>query len=160
MNNKKEITPQTIAKYFLSKEQLTPKRAQKLVYYAYAWFITLNNEDENNIKNKLFDESPEAWMHGPVFRSLYEEYESHGWKPIKKEKTIPKIIADNKDLKVFLERIWELFGKYDADALEYMSHQEDPWKKARIEEKSVKSKKNQISDSEIFRYYNALAERH
>ena len=37
-----------IAKWFLSQSSMTPKKLQKMVYYAYAWFITLMNEDANN----------------------------------------------------------------------------------------------------------------
>ena len=63
----KDITSLVIAKYFLTKKSLTPKKIQKLVYYAYSWFIALNNQSENQISNFLFNEEPEAWIHGPVF---------------------------------------------------------------------------------------------
>ena len=51
----KEITSSTIADFFLTKESLTPKKVQKLVYYAYAWFIALNNQDAENIENVFFE---------------------------------------------------------------------------------------------------------
>lgn len=158
MKTKDELTPQDVAKFFLSKESLTPKKVQKLVYYSYAWFIALNNESADSIENRLFSEHPEAWMHGPVFKTLYKAYKKYGWNPIEKEEDIPETIKTNKDLLAFLEKIWDTFGKYDADTLEYMTHREDPWKKARIEEKSSKSTKNRMLDSEIFLYYNAIAQ--
>lgn len=158
MKTNSKLTPQIVAKFFLTKEELTPKKIQKLVYYSYAWFIALNNERPDSIANKLFDEKPEAWLHGPVFRSLYKTYKNYGWTPAKKERTIPKEIGANKDLVAFLNKIWDTFGEYDADTLEYMTHKETPWKKARIEEKSLSSKRNQMRDSEIFLYYNAIAQ--
>lgn len=51
-----EITPEKVAEFFLTKKELTPKKIQKLVYYAYAWFIALNNDSENDISNVLFAE--------------------------------------------------------------------------------------------------------
>ena len=35
-----EMTVSNVAKWFLSKESMTPKKLQKIVYYAYAWFLT------------------------------------------------------------------------------------------------------------------------
>ncbi len=49
----KEIESSTIANYFLTKSKLTPKKIQKLVYYAYSWFIALNN---NNFEFPYFNE--------------------------------------------------------------------------------------------------------
>ena len=68
------INANVVANYFLTKSELTPKKLQKLVYYSYSWFIALNNENENEINSLLFDETPEAWIHGPVFKSLYSKY--------------------------------------------------------------------------------------
>ena len=71
---------------FLTKSELTPKKLQKLVYYAYSWFIALNNENVNKIDSVLFDESPKAWIHGPVFKTLYNEYHSFTWHEVPKSK--------------------------------------------------------------------------
>lgn len=151
--------PEVVADFFLSKEELSPKKIQKLVYYSYAWFLATNNdtvESGDAITNKLFKETPEAWLHGPVFRSLYEKYKTYGWRKVEKGKA-PKI--DNKDIVEFLEKIWATFGEYSADALEYMTHQETPWINARREEKSLQSTNNKISDLDIYVFYNSLLEK-
>ena len=36
------------------------------------------------------------------------------------------MVFENDDLKSFLDDIWEKFGKFSADQLEYMTHQETP----------------------------------
>lgn len=152
-------SPEIVADFFLSKEKLSPKKVQKLVYYAYAWFLATNNdagESGDGIKNKLFKETPEAWLHGPVFRSLYEKYKTYGWLEIEKTK-MPKITS--REIVEFLEKIWTTFGCYSADALEYMTHQETPWINARREEKSLQSTNNQISDFDIYAFYNSLLEK-
>ena len=41
--------------FFLSKESMSPKKLQKMLYYAYAWTLALLNEDEDHLENKLFD---------------------------------------------------------------------------------------------------------
>ena len=56
-----------VAKYFIELDSsLSEIQLQKLTYYAYSWYMVLYN------KEKLFEEQPQAWVHGPVFRSLYD----------------------------------------------------------------------------------------
>lgn len=149
-----EINSLIIADFFLTKSDLTPKKIQKLVYYAYSWFIALNNQDENQIDNILFDERPEAWIHGPVFPSLYSQFKSYNWNKVQK-KTI-KMQLENEDIESFLNDIWLKFGSYSADELEYMTHQETPWLNARKNIVSNEPSNNKISLKDIFNYYNAL----
>ena len=40
-----------------------------------------------------------------------------------------KKISD--DIKEFLNQVWSVYGKKDAAYLEYLSHSETPWQKAR-----------------------------
>lgn len=143
-----------IANFFLSKSCLTPKKLQKLVYYAYAWYITLNNENANEINNVLFAEQPEAWIHGPVFPTLYEKYKQYNWNEIEKINTNNDEL--NGDLKYFLDDVWTKFGKFSADELEYMTHQEEPWAKARKDTSSSMRSNEKISKIDIFTYYNGL----
>ena len=60
-----------VADWFLGKDSMSPKKLQKIVYYAYAWVLTLMNESENDLDIKLFDSRIEAWVHGPVIPELY-----------------------------------------------------------------------------------------
>lgn len=149
-----EITVFDIANFFLSKSSLTQKKLQKLVYYAYAWYIALNNENINEINNVLFNEQPEAWIHGPVFPSLYDRYKDYNWREIEKIKNDNKKI--NKDLEAFLNEVWRKFGKFTADELEYMTHQEEPWAKARKNINIDERSNEKISSQDIFKYYNGL----
>ena len=36
-------TVNNVSDFFLSKDTISPKKLQKLVYYAYAWYIALVN---------------------------------------------------------------------------------------------------------------------
>ena len=147
------LTVFDIADYFLSKDNLSQKKLQKLVYYAYAWFIALYNESPDEIRSVLFIEEPEAWIHGPVFPSLYERYKGYNWQEIPK-KSFDKDITS--DLRAFLEDIWNKFGDFSADELEYMTHHEEPWKNARNGRGVLTRSNEKISKKDIFLYYNKL----
>ena len=47
-----------VAKWFLAKgnKDISPKKLQKLVYYAYAWTLTLLNNSSDDLENKLFED--------------------------------------------------------------------------------------------------------
>ena len=60
-----------VANWFISKGDISPKKLQKLVYYAYAWYLTFMNDSDNELNNRLFEDRAEAWIHGPVFPKLY-----------------------------------------------------------------------------------------
>lgn len=149
-----EINSSIIADYFLTKSELTPKKIQKLVYYAYSWFIALNNQNENQIDNVLFNEVPEAWIHGPVFPTLYTRFKQYNWNEVPKNEQ--NIVFENDDIMSFLNDIWSKFGIYSADELEYMTHQETPWINARKNTISDERSNQKISLEDIFNYYNAL----
>ena len=147
------LTVFDIANFFLSKDNLSQKKLQKLVYYAYAWFIALYNENPDEINAVLFEEEPEAWIHGPVFPSLYEKYKGYNWQEIPRGSFDKKISSD---LEAFLEDIWDKFGGFSADSLEYMTHHEEPWINAR-KDRSVSDRSNEkLSKRDIFLYYNRL----
>ena len=149
------INAVVVANYFLTKSEATPKKLQKLVYYAYSWFIAINNENENDINSILFDEQPEAWLHGPVFRSLYNKYRQYSWHEV--EKVANVIEFENDEIAPFLDKIYDTYSKFNADELEYMTHHELPWRNARHGVSVLDSSNNKIDIKDIFRYFNGLA---
>lgn len=155
--NDDNITAINIAGYFLTKKELTPKKLQKLVYYAYAWFIALNNDSAEHIDNVLFTEQPQAWVHGPVFPSLFREYRELGWHEI--PRIDDKIVFENDDVQALLDAIWDKFGKYSADQLEAMTHSEQPWVEARKGYKLLDASDKTLNLKTIFAYYNGLLQK-
>lgn len=149
------IDAKVVARYFLTKSELTPKKLQKLVYYSYSWFIALNNESADSIDSVLFEETPKAWIHGPVFKTLYNEYRSFTWHEVPMNEE--KMEFENDEIIPFLDKIYEVYGKYDADQLEYMTHHELPWKNARKGISSLTYSDREISKKDIFLYFNSLA---
>lgn len=118
----------TIAKYFIWKAQqegkpVTNKKLQKLLYYAQAWSLALKNE-------LLFSQNIEAWVHGPAVRDVYMAYKEFGFNPIQEQIDLQelKIPEEKREL---LESVWNVYGSYDGDYLEVLSHSEKPWQEAR-----------------------------
>lgn len=143
-----------VAEWFLSKESMTPKKLQKLVYYAYSWVLALMNEDIDDLTNKLFDDScPQAWVHGPVFPELYEEYKKYGWKEI--EKNNVSEFNCSEDIEDILNQVYYIYGKFSGNQLESITHQEDPWIKARSGCKPYEISNKVISDKDIYMCYNS-----
>lgn len=151
MNIKTNI--ELVANYFLSRITMNNKKLQKIVYYAYCWFIVNNNDNSQNITNVLFLEQPEAWIHGPVFPTLYDKYRQYG------REIIPKVEFNeliDEDLQDLFNEIIEIFGEYDGDQLELMTHNESPWLEARKNYNNNEPSNKLISLEEIYNYYSSI----
>lgn len=128
---------------------MTPKKLQKMCYYAYSWYLTLYNKN-------LFDDGKfEAWVHGPVNVKLYRKYREYGWSNIEKQKE-PEL---NIELKGFLNLIFDTFSRYDGDQLEIMTHSEEPWLEARKGYEPDEACNVLISDDTIKSFYSRLGEK-
>lgn len=147
----KNLTIFDVAKWFLNKESMTNKKLQKLCWYAYSWFIYLNNENSERINNKLFFADFRAWVHGPVNNELYNVYKQYGYFPIPKIESIDN--EKYKDYEEYLENIYSVYGGMTGDGLEAQTHAETPWLNARVGLKPWQSSQNIINDKDIFKEY-------
>ncbi|MGB3337472.1 MAG: type II toxin-antitoxin system antitoxin SocA domain-containing protein [Devosia sp.] len=119
--------PLPIAEWFINRvdrdagEAMTHLKVQKLLYFSQAYFLA-------NFHKPLFEEDFEAWAHGPVLPSVFKEFSGNGWEalPTRDEPpTIPKAVA------LYLEEVYQKFSVFSAKQLEKISHQHDPWIRAR-----------------------------
>lgn len=140
-----------VINWFLSKDSMSPKKLQKLLYYAYSWTLTLQNEDVDDLGNKLFASKFEAWVHGPVIPSVYQDYRGYGYQNIP-QKIENGIIFDD-EIEDVLQQVWEEYGDYTGNQLETITHQEDPWLNAREGYSPVERCNVPITDEDIFEYY-------
>lgn len=143
-----------VAEWFLSKEAMSPKKIQKMIYYAYSWFLTFYNETEDNLRNRLFNDKIEAWVHGPVIPSIYHAYKDRGYTDIDKINQDLDSKFDKETLDV-LNQVYEVYGGYNGNELESITHQESPWINAREGLDVLDSSNEVISDSDIFECYSA-----
>lgn len=137
-----KIEAKNVAKYFYDKNNdLTEKQIQKLTYYAYVWYLT-------KYKKRLFNESPQAWIHGPVFMSLYKTMQNN-----KLVTTEIEEMEKQKDIIYILDVIYKVYGKFSGNKLEHLTHTEDPWKNARKGLEPSEKSQREISDEDILEYY-------
>ncbi len=124
------INALNIAEYFLALANesggvITNLKAQKLVYYAQAWFLA-------NFSTPLFEEDFQAWVHGPVIPELYEKFKEAGSSPIPSVKKLSDIKTQfEQETLDFLQEVADVYMQHDGYALELMTHQEQPWIDAR-----------------------------
>jgi len=87
-----------------------------------------------------------------VFCKLYDTYKNSGW-IISKQNSIFNLGSEVLD---FLESVWEKFGQYSGEQLEFMTHHERPWLEAREGLGPMVGSSRQISNQTIFNFYNSL----
>lgn len=134
-----------MAAYIYAKDpRMSHKKLQKLCFYCQAWYIAFNGK-------KLVDCEFEAWVHGPVCRKLYSNRNSVG-----KEASNVQIQEEEKQ---FIDGIYKLYENYSGYELELMTHNDEPWKKARGELQSWEPSNSVISIDSIKEYYGSIVHR-
>jgi len=146
----KKISALRVAEYFIDKanrdkKPLTNKKLQKLLYYAQVWSLVLNEE-------KLFSERMEAWVHGPAIPVVYRRYKNFEFNPIQIDTDDISFGFSKKQMDL-LENIWSVYGKYNAEYLEALTHSELPWQEARKEISASEPSSNIISLSTAKKFY-------
>lgn len=139
-----------VADFFLTKDSMTPKKLQKLSYYAEAWHQALLD------KPLIHDESFQAWVHGPVVPKLYQKYKTYGWNPIEKEENEDVIKKFDDDSLSILESVWKTYGDQDGNSLEALTHSEPPWRNARAGLDSRTNANNVIAVEDMKKYYKEI----
>ncbi|MBP7461003.1 MAG: DUF4065 domain-containing protein [Candidatus Delongbacteria bacterium] len=130
------IDPKLLAEYILGKIGDMPHfKLQKLLYYVNAWHLA-------NFDEPLFDEEFEAWVHGPVLRSVWNEY-----KDVLGLMTVNNVVCVSEDIKAkvdqsikrlllpdqieLIDDVLDEYGVETAYRLECYTHSETPWREAR-----------------------------
>ena len=147
---------QNVVDFFLHRKAMSPKKLQKLLYYAYAWTLALLNESADDLRFRLFGDRIEAWVHGPVVPTIYHEYKKYGWNEIPQIPDFHDHIFAPPVLDV-LNQVWDVYGDMNGNQLESISHQEMPWIHAREGYGPSENCEKQISDRDIFVYFNEQA---
>lgn len=118
-----------VAKWFInavdreSGDSITHLKLQKLLFYTQAWSLALRDEP-------ILNEEFEAWAHGPVVRSVFDQYKDYSWNAIPRVECDDGCEFSDEAIEHF-ELIQNAYGQLSAKQLEAMTHRERPWREAR-----------------------------
>ena len=126
-----------------------------MVYYIQAWHLAFFGK-------KVFNKDFQAWVHGPVLPELYYDYNNFKWHPIEKDIGKEKIDEveeklDDEQVELLHDVIDEYFG-LPAYELERLTHEEEPWKKARNGLEPDQPSREKIKKEWIKKYYKQFLE--
>ncbi|ATM85087.1 Panacea domain-containing protein [Yersinia frederiksenii] len=113
-------------------KDLTPMKLQKLVFYAHAWSLVMN--DCPLVKDKVY-----AWPYGPVIESVYHEFKAYGstnitnlgtefeWDEdpntlVRAKYVAPEIPASDRATQSLIDAILDAYGDEDAISLSNLTH--------------------------------------
>jgi uncharacterized phage-associated protein len=138
-----------VAKYILEKYgEMTAMKLQKLVYYSQAWTLVWDEEP-------LFSERIEAWANGAVVQDLYTAHRRM-FKVNAANFNTGKSSSLTKGQKNNIDRVWSVYGKYTAQQLSDINHQEPPWINARDGLPPMVISHNEITQGAIFEYHSGI----
>ncbi|MBV9110565.1 MAG: SocA family protein [Gemmatimonadetes bacterium] len=138
-----------VAAWFLNEidrdagDSITNLKLQKLVYYAQAWSLALLNRP-------LFGDVVEAWAHGPVVESVYQEYKRYGFDTLPRSRRRPRFAPQEQ---VILEDVLTVYGEHSAKFLENLTHQEEPWRQAWGDRAPTSRSRRPIPSDAMCRFY-------
>lgn len=122
---------QDVAKKILSKvnaeqgETISNLKLQKLLYYMQGYYLAYFGDP-------LFEEEIRAWQYGPVVPVVYDTYKQYGSGAIVLADG-EKVIEFKKEEEEFLfDEVYEAYSQFSAVRLMNMTHDEEPWKKTKI----------------------------
>lgn len=135
-----------VVKYLLvNLADITPLALQKLLYYSQGFFKIFTGE-------YLFNNDCEAWVHGPVYKNVYQQYKNYGYNPILSSSNEWTDIELTRLEKEVVDSVIRNFGCYSGKVLEGMTHVEAPWSETRIG-LSDDEKSNRIIEKELIKRY-------
>ncbi|MGL5829365.1 MAG: Panacea domain-containing protein [Angustibacter sp.] len=141
-------TVHDVAEYILGKTgEIAAMKVQKLCYYAQAWHLVWE-------ERPLFSERIEAWANGPIMPDLYAQ---HRGKFLVKAGDFP---GDPHQLdsgeRESIDLVLDQYGKFTAHQLSRQTHQEEPWRSARLGLELAARSNNPITNGSIYEYYGSL----
>jgi uncharacterized phage-associated protein len=153
----KQVADWIIAFHHEHGDPITNLRLQKLLYYAQAWRLALADEP-------LFDEDFEAWIHGPVVPAVYREFKKHGCEAVPVP-PVPPTAGDEPRfpkpglgaaVEKHLGEVLEAYGDLSTWSLEQLTHQEEPWREARVGLEPDAPCQRVIRKETMTRFYKSL----
>jgi uncharacterized phage-associated protein len=140
-----------VARYLLRKTgPLTSMKLQKLVYYCQAWSLVWDEKP-------LFKEKIEAWANGPVVSKLFAEHRGQYIVSARQLTRGNARVLDTEE-KATIAAVIDYYGDKSSQWLSDLTHNEDPWKKAREGLCDGERSCREISRADMVEYYSSIPE--
>jgi uncharacterized phage-associated protein len=147
----------TLSHYLLSYVPSNQLKLHKLVYYSEGWHLAY-------FERSLIHEDFEAWVHGPVVRSMWDNYKT------KCNILVDLHLKDEYNQKIrnlinqvlnpqqieLLDDVIKEYGNKSSYHLEALSHSEPPWREARNGYPQSQRSEAIISKETMKIYYQSL----
>jgi uncharacterized phage-associated protein len=131
---------------------LNTLKLHKLLYYVQAWHLAFYGD-------RCFNSTFQAWVHGPVSRAIYDRFKDSKtmYSPVRLKDVRPEFaLADlSEHERRHTDAILESYADFTDDQLESMTHDEEPWQKAREGYGPRERCEETIDDDEMKSYYRA-----
>lgn len=139
---------------------ISPLKLQKLLYYIQSWHIAKLD------KEQLFDTLPEAWVNGPVYREVYNQFKTTFFR---NENILTELdelqLSEQLQLKQselnleanqlkLINTVLEAYCKLSDERLVLLTHSEEPWNEARIGLSPIERCENKLSIETVYKYFN------
>lgn len=146
----------TISYIFEQMKEVTPLALQKLLHFIQGIYMVL-------LEKPLYEEDCMAWVHGPVYEDVYDLFRDFKYNPIEDDRFA--IFKDrfeelNEHEKKVINLVINTFGKYSGKVLEDITHEERPWKNARVGYEASEPSREIISKDEIKNYFEYVADKY
>lgn len=143
----------TISYIFEQLREVTPLALQKILYFIQGIYMVMFGEP-------LYKEDCMAWVHGPVYENVYNLFRNFKYNPIEDDRFA--IFKDrfeelNENEKKVIDLVVNTFGKYSGKVLEKITHEESPWKNARVGYEASEPSREIISKDDIRSYFVSVA---
>jgi putative zinc finger/helix-turn-helix YgiT family protein len=139
--------------YLLCKcEDITPLALQKALYYVQGFYFAFMEEF-------LFPDDCEAWVHGPVYKDIYDRYSSYRFDPIDSSEKCDESVLTIYE-KAIIDSVIKNFCCYSGKTLEGFTHSETPWLKTRGDLPITVSSNRTIHKKVIGDYFAAVKKRY
>lgn len=133
------------------EDGITHLELQKALYFAQSWNYIF-------YKNWLFKEECEAWVHGAVYRSVFDEFKSFKYSRLPRLSTNTSLNSEEIQVLSFVKENY--LDIYSAKTLEKICHLEDPYINTRSGLNENARSESIISKKAIAMYYKKISEKY
>ncbi len=157
--NIKDLADFVIRHCNLNQVPISNLKLQKLLYYIQSWHLVFFD------KHPLFKDQPEAWVNGPVYREIYNDFKPYSYFDIilpfeESNKESYQKSLDKLDLSIeqkkYMQSVLGHYGNKAPDELVLRTHRERPWNEARKDCDLLDYSDEVITHEMMYNYYSNL----